>query len=466
MPSKCLQELISLLELNGELSRIYVPANPVLEIAGITDRVCKEPDGGRALLFEDPVGSVFKLATNIFGSKKRVCLALGIENLDELTSTVSRLLNQIANPELESLGSQIAALPEFRNFAPDSSIQSDPDLYLMESPDLTAFPFLKSWPDDGNASGYGRYITLPQVFTTDPDGGTSNCGIYRVQIRSEREVAIRWKVRSGAARHSEQFLQAGKAMPVAIVLGGEPATLFSAMFPLPQNLDEMTFAGFIRGARLKTALCKTLPLQVPIGAEVVIEGYVEPGETVLEGPFGNHTGFYSADGLAAVMKVTAVSHRHNAIIPATVVGMPPMEDCWMMQAWERVLFAILRRIIPEIKGIYFPLISVFHQSGIIFLENPRPGMVRNIALQLWSMSWFASAKLLLFVSDETLNTDLSSIIWKSINVTDFSDDIIRDETTNRIAIDSTGCSVSSREIALSEETLRIIATRWKEYGLA
>jgi 4-hydroxy-3-polyprenylbenzoate decarboxylase len=466
MASSPLRQYISRLESLGELSRIDVQVDPVLEIAAITNRVCKQPDGGKALFFEHPVGSDFPAATNLYGSSARVCHALGITELNELTVRMNFLLDSIPVLDCVTLDRQIAELPEFLRFTTDYTGKADPELLQMSPPDLTRFHFLQSWPGDGAASGHSSYITLPQVFTADPDGGTKNCGVYRVQLRGNQEVAIQWKAGSGAARHAEQYRLAGKSMPVAIVLGGDPATLFSAMFPLPGVLDEVTFAGFLRGTPLATVACQSVPLQVPDGAEVVIEGFVEPGDTVTEGPFGNHTGFYSPAAPAALMRVTAISHRPNAIIPATVVGPPPMEDCWMALAWERLLLAFLQRLEPSVKDISFPFEWVFHQSAIISLENPQPGMVRNISGRLWALPWFKAARLLLFITAAPEKTGLSHAAWKTINVTDFSDDIFHDTTTDRIAIDATGSSLPGAEISISAELATVVARRWKEYGIA
>jgi 4-hydroxy-3-polyprenylbenzoate decarboxylase len=465
MPISDLHKLISQLEANGELSRISVSVDPILEIAAITNRICKQPDGGPTQLFEHPSNSNFPLATNLFGSNNRVCLALGITDLSDLTERMSTLLDLIPRLDFGFLDHQIASLPEFVRFAPFIASGPDKSLVHMSPPDLSQFPFLQSWPDDGSAGGHPRYITLPQVVTADPDGGTRNLGIYRVQLRGEREVAIQWKAGSGAARHAEQFRRLGQTMPVAIILGGDPATLFSAMFPLPGDLDELTFAGFLRGAPLTMVHCQSIPLQVPIGTEIIIEGYVEPGETVIEGPFGNHTGFYAPSAPAALMRVTAISHRLNAIIPATVVGPPPMEDCWMAQAWERLLLAFLHKFEPAITDIRYPFEWVFHQSAIISLENPQPGMVRNISAQLWALSWFASARVLLFVTAGAEPSDLSYASWKAINVTHHSNDIIKDSPTGRIAVDATGCRVPRPEVKCSVETTALVARRWKEYQL-
>ncbi len=466
MAASPLHQLISRFETSGDLTRITVPVDPVLEIPAITNRICKEPDGGAALLFEHPAGSQFPVATNLFGSRERVCRALGVSNLDELTGLLSALLERIPDPDASCFDRQLDALPEFSRFAPHEAMEADPALIPMNPPDLACFPFLQGWPDDGAADGHPRYITLPQVVTADPDGGTYNCGVYRVQIRGGCEAAIQWKAGSGAARHAGLYRLAGRAMPVAITLGGDPAALFSAMFPLPGDLDELTFAGFLRGAPLMTTPCRSVPLRVPAGAEVVIEGYVEPGETAVEGPFGNHTGFYAPAAPAALMRVTAISYRKDAVIPATVVGPPPMEDCWMAQAWERLQLAFLRKLEPAITDIRYPLEWIFQQSAVISLEKPHPGMVRNISARLWALPWFRAARVLLFVSAGPEKVELSHIAWRAINVTEFTDDIYHDKATGRVAVDATGTRAPRPEVSYSAETAALVDRRWKEYGIA
>ena len=465
MAASHLRHYISLLESSSGLSRIAVSVDPVLEIAAITRKVCKQQDGGTALLFEHPTSSSFQVATNLFGSQKRVCQALGIKDLTELTVRMRALLDLIPECDITSLDSQIVALPVFNQYTPHTDSEPDPSQIPMIPPDLNRFPFLQNWPDDGATTGNSRYVTLPQVFTTDPDGGTPNCGVYRVQLRGQSEVAIQWKAGSGAARHAELHQRLGKAMPVAVVLGGDPAILFSAMFPLPGNLDEMTFAGFLRGAPLATVPCRSLPLQVPSGAEIVIEGYVETGETVFEGPFGNHTGYYSPAAPSALLRVTAISHRPDAVIPATVVGPPPMEDCWMSLAWERLLLAFLQKLVPSIKNIHFPFEWVFHQSIVISLENPQPGMVRSISAQLWKLPWLGAARVLLFVAADGEPIELSRAAWKFINVTDYTDDIFHDSASARVAIDATDCRLRRHEVKISTETAHLVSRRWKEYQL-
>jgi 4-hydroxy-3-polyprenylbenzoate decarboxylase len=254
-------------------------------------------------------------------------------------------------------------------------------------------------------------------------------------------------------------------MPVAIALGGPPAALFSAMLPLPGALDEMTFAGFLRNEAIGMAPCRTLPLQVPAASEVVIEGFVDPFESVQEGPFGNHTGSYSPAGPAALLRVTAISHRPGAIIPATLVGPPPMEDCWMAKAWERLLLAFLKKIVPAVVDIHFPLEWVFHQSAVISLEKPDPAMVWETAARLWETPWFSDARLMVFVAADAAPDDEREISWRCINLTDYAKDIFHDSTGRRMALDATGCRRPRPSLQADPAIERLVLQRWKEYGI-
>lgn len=462
-PIHNLHQFIALLEEQGELSRITVETDPILEIAAITDRVCKQPAGGRALIFERPKGSGFPVATNLFGSIRRVCLALGVDRLDRLTERMSGLLALVPELKVSRLGRQIADLPGFTRFAPVAG--HDADLVAMETPDLDGFPFLQSWPGDGAGRGCPRYITLPQVFTAAPGGIGPNCGMYRCQVHGPRELAVRWHPGSGAAGHFEAYRRRGEPMPVSICLGGPPAALFSAMLPLPGDLDEMTFAGFLRDAPLALAGCRSVPLRVPAGCEMVIEGYADTHETAMEGPFGNHTGFYAPAGPAALVRVTAISHRADAVIPATLVGPPPMEDCWMAKAWERLLLAFVRRLSPAVADICFPFEWVFHQSAIISLENPNPSMVREIAGSLWQAPWFKTSRLLVFIDADGVPADISRAVWRGINLVSDAPDLIRDESGRRLALDATGSRLSRSPVVMDRAIAEQVARRWREYGL-
>jgi 4-hydroxy-3-polyprenylbenzoate decarboxylase len=237
------------------------------------------------------------------------------------------------------------------------------------------------------------------------------------------------------------------------------------MLPLPGDLDEMTFAGFLRGAPIEMANCRSVPLRVPATAEAVIEGFVDPAETVLEGPFGNHTGSYSPAGPAALLRVTSISHSLGAIIPATVVGPPPMEDCWMAKAWERLLLAFLKKLVPAVAEIHFPLEWVFHQSAMISLENPNPAMVREIAATLWDTPWFSDARLIIFVSADTAPANEREIAWRCINLTDYTDDILHDSTRRRMALDATGCRLPRQPLQADPAMELHVLRRWQEYGI-
>lgn len=445
--------------------RISAAVDPVLEISAITGRVCKQDAGGIALLFEKPSDSSFPVATNLFGSVRRVCAALGVHDLNKLTERMSELLDSAGDIHAGDFWSRIATSTRFLSYKCNRAACHDGDLVAMDVPDLTIFPFLQNWPGDGAASGHGCYMTMAQVVTAAHDDMSQNIGIYRVQIRGSNEVAIQWKPGSGGAAHAAGYLGAGEVMPVAIVLGGEPVTLFSAMFPLPHELDELDFAGFMLGRQLTSAPCLTSQIHVPIGAEVVIEGFITPGETVTEGPFGNHTGFYSPAVEAVLMRVTAIRHRPNAVIPATVVGPPPMENSWMFKAWERLLAAILRKIEPAILDIHFPAEWAFHQSAVIALYSPSTELVAKTAECLWQLEWFAASRLLLFVTDaEPLNLSYAS--WRAINVMMESEKIILKSCDGRVAIDATGFDDLRELLKKDDDCEACVNQRWQEYGFA
>ncbi|HEY3308815.1 MAG TPA: UbiD family decarboxylase [Desulfuromonadaceae bacterium] len=458
-----LHQFIALLESRQQLIRIKSQVDPLQEIAAITDRVCKTSDGGKALIFEHPLGSSFPVATNLFGSLPRIGLALGLEHPDLLTDKLSALLQQIVSPVLDDLDAQIAALPDFTRYLP-RLCEWPGATKVQDAPDLGLFPFLQAWPEDGSASGHPRYISLPLVITADTSGGNPNCGMYRAQVCGSKELAIRWKPESGAGRHLEEFRQAGKPMPVAIALGGDPAITLSAMSPLPGKLDEITFAGFLRGDSIDMAACCSIPLSVPLTSEVVIEGYVDPIEQAIEGPFGNHTGLYSPAGPAALMRITSISHREDAIIPATIVGPPPMEDCWMGKAWERLLLAFLQRLVPGVIEINFPLEWIFHQSAVISLEKPVPAMVRETANLLWSMPWFSASRILIFISPET-DSKLANVAWQFINLPEFKEDLFYDHTGRRLALDATGGRLQQQRLKADQKVLDRISRHWPSFGL-
>jgi len=447
----------------NELQQVEVQVDHRLELAAITRRICRYPRGGPALLFRRPGETFFPVAANLFGSRRRMRLALGVDRLHDLTIAFSAILATVPVQGLHGLGALLAAHPDLGCCTPVAIPDGPCREELEPGADLLRFPFPQNWPDDGSAAGTGQYITLGQVITASPDGSAPNCGIYRCQIHDHHTLAIRWRSGSGADRHFQQFVQQGKRMPVAIVLGGPPTVTLAAAWPLPEGLDELSFAGWLRGAPIPTVSCPHGPLQIPAEAELVIEGFAEPDKPLIEGPFGNHTGQYDPAGPAACVTVTRITRRHAPIIPGTVVGPPPQEDCWMMLGWERLLAALLPRLIPGVREILIPLPWVFRNSAVISLENHSPRMVRETVHALWQLPWFRKARLLVLVDAGIAPHSLQQVAWRVVNETDWLDDLIKDEAGGRLAVDATRRSVE--ELLPDASTAELIERRWKEYGL-
>lgn len=460
-----LHDLISLLEHGNQLQRIAVPVATELEIAAITRTVSGYLRGGSALLFQQPDRFTLPVATNLYGSRQRMRTALGVDRLYDLTGSFKAILQSADLRMVDDLAPLLAKHSDLSCCAPTTVADGPCHELRVAGDDLLQLPFLQNWPDDGRAAGTGRYITLGQVVTADPDGGSPNCGIYRCQIHDAHSLAIRWRHGSGAERHHRLYRERGARMPVAVVLGGPPALTLTSAWPLPNGVDEVTFAGWLRNAPIPQVACSHGPLAVPAEAELVIEGFAEPDAPLLEGPFGNHTGLYDPAGPAARISVTRITHRRNAVLPATVVGPPPQEDYWMMLGWERLLAALLPKLVPGVCDIRLPLPWVFRQSAVISLENHSPGMVRETVEMLWKLPWFRKARLLVLVDAATPPADLLKTAWRVVSEVDWLDDLIRDEAGGRLAVDATGRRAPGESLA-DDVTDRLIQKRWKEYGLS
>ncbi len=458
-----LHEFVARLEHLNELHQVTAPVSTERELAAITRRISAYPQGGPALLFRQPAGYPFPVATNLFGSRRRIRLALGLDRLEDLTDDLRRLLQPATIGGLPDLEVALANQPLLRNCRPVTIPTAPCRDESGTGADLLQFPFLQNWPDDGTGGGTGRYITMGQVFTSLPDGSHPNCGIYRCQIHDAHTLAIRWRSDSGAARHHQAFLAQGQRMPVAIVLGGPPALTLAAAWPLPDGLEELSFACWLRQAPLPVVNCPHGPLSVPAEADLVIEGFAEPDRPLTEGPFGNHTGRYAPAGPAARITVTRITRRAQPILPATVVGPPPQEDCWMMQGWERLLAAFLPRLIPGVREICLPIAWVFRHSAIIALEDPTAVSVRETVHALWRLPWFARARLLVLVDAAIAPRNLHQVAWRVVNETDWLDDLILDEPGGRLAIDATRRTLD--EGLTDPVTEALINHRWKEYQL-
>ncbi len=474
MAYRNLRGFLDKLEALDELRRVRAEVDPVLEIAEITDRMSKSPDGGKALLFESVKRSAFPVATNLFGSHRRICAALDVAELGDLTRRMEGLFRQLqaAAPtmDLESL----PAIPEFSSFAPELQPAAPCREVVDYEPDLGQFPFLKNWTGDGRPEHDGRFITLPLVITADPDTKESNCGMYRVEPFGRDTAGIHWRRSSGGAGHYRKYLERGERMPVAIAIGGDPAVIFAASLPLPTGLDEMHVAGFLRQEPTRLIPCLTNGLLVPAEAELVLEGYVEPGETAMGGAFGNHTGFYAPPGEVPVMHVTCVTRRPDMIYPATVVGRPPMEDCYLAKAAERVLLPLMRLELPEIVDINMPMEGIFHGCAMVAIEKHREGHPREVMEALWRKGWLACSRLLVIVDAGLGVDDISLVAWRVVNVVDWKRDLVIGEPTDdvplgRLGLDATGKAGADGKqpegIARDPAVVGMVEKRWHEYGL-
>jgi 4-hydroxy-3-polyprenylbenzoate decarboxylase len=401
MAYKSLSHFISALESAGELVRIKEFVSPYLEITEITDRIVK--NRGKALLFENN-GSEFPLLINAFASEKRMCLALGIQNLDDVGKEMGQVLHEFLGPKgtiLEKL-KVIPALREVASWMPKVIRRKGRCQEIsMKFPDLTKLPVLTCWPADG-----GPFITLPVVHTKDPESGIRNVGMYRMQVFSSDMTGMHWHLHKGSAHHYLKYKSLQKRMPVTVTLGGDPAYTFAATAPLPENFDEYMFAGFLRKKRVEMVKCITNDLEVPEDVDFVIEGYVDPEEElILEGPFGDHTGFYSLADYYPKFHVTCITHRKNAIYPTTIVGIPPMEDAWIGKATERIFLTPMRlTTVPELKNMNMPVEGVFHNLVLLEIEKTFPGQGLKVMNSLWGAGQMMFNKIMV-VLDRNIRLD-------------------------------------------------------------
>ncbi len=404
MPSKDLNQFIESLEKEGELKRVSRSVSPILEITEITDRVSKK--GGPALLFENVEGHRFPVVTNLFGSEKRMRLSLGGRSPDEVGDELKGFL-EMEPPD--TLWKKIKTLPTLHQLSkvfPKKVEKAPCQEVVLRDPDLSMLPALQCWPEDG-----GRFITFPLVITKDPETGKRNVGMYRLQIFDAKTLGVHWHPHKGGAHHLRVAERRGERLEIAVALGPDPAILYTATAPLPEGMDEFIFAGFLRGEPVEMVKCAALSLEVPACSQFVIEGYVEPGERRMEGPFGDHTGFYSLPDLFPVMHVTALTHRRNAIYPATVVGIPPMEDAFLGKATERIFLPLIKMQLPEIIDIHMPVEGVFHNLVFVSIDKRYPGHARKVGYALWGMGQMMFAKMIVVFDSEVDVQNLSECLW-------------------------------------------------------
>jgi 4-hydroxy-3-polyprenylbenzoate decarboxylase len=480
MAYKDLREFIKLLEQKGLLKRVSAEVDPVLEIAEINDRVVKR--GGPALLFENPKGSKVPCVVNLFGSFERMKLALGVEDLDD----VGREILEFLEPEIPTnIIEKLKALPKLKKLADflPKYVNTGPckDVVMRDDPSLDALPVLKTWPGDG-----GPFITLPMVFTKDPETGARNCGMYRMQVFDSKTTGMHWHMHKDGASHFRKAEARGERLPVAVAVGADPAVMYSATAPLPPDVDEMLLAGFLRKSPVEMVKCETVPLEVPANAEIVLEGYCEPGERRAEGPFGDHTGYYSLVDEFPVFHVTCVTTRKDAIYPATIVGKPPMEDCYMGKATERIFLPLIKKTLPEVVDVNLPLEGVFHNIAIVSIDKRYPGHARKVMYALWGMGQMSFTKMIVVVDKWVDVQDASEVVWRIGNNVDPKRDTVIVEGPldvlehaspipaygGKMGIDATR-KLSSEgfqrewppDIVMSSEIKALVDRRWEEYGL-
>jgi 4-hydroxy-3-polyprenylbenzoate decarboxylase len=414
-----LRDFIGTLEKEGELRRISLEVDPVLEITEFADRAVKQ--GGPALLFEKPKGSSIPVLINAFASERRMALALEVSSIDEVAARISGFLEMQKPEGLIGKLKMLPKLAEIGSFFP-KDVSSGPckEIVRRDGFSLFDYPILQCWPQDG-----GRFITLPLVFSKNPDTGKRNCGMYRMQVFDERTTGMHWQTHKQGAEHYRRLLKEGrvKRMDVAVAVGADPATIFSAVVPLPPDIDEMLFAGFLRGKPVEMVKCETCDLEVPAEAEIVLEGYVELGELRREGPFGDHTGFYSLDDDYPVFHLTCITQRKNPVYATTIVGPPPMEDFYMGKAIERIFLPLMRLQLPEIRDISMPAEGVFHNLMLVAIRKSYPGHARKVMHAIWGLGQAMFSKCIVVVDEGVDVQNVREVAWKALNNIDPERDI-------------------------------------------
>jgi len=414
-----LRAFLTRLEREGELKRISAEVDPVLEITEITNRVTKA--GGPALLFERPKGSHVPVVINLLGSERRVNLALEVDNIDQVANRVRSFLDVQTPQGFLDKVKMLPKLAELGSFFP-KTVKSGACKEVIRKEDfsLSFFPILKCWPQDG-----GRYITWPMVITKNPETGKRNVGCYRMQVFDERTTGMHWQTQKHGAEHfrSARSRHGTGKLEVAVAIGADPATALAGILPVPPDLDEFMFSGFLRRDAVELVPCETVDLEVPANAEIVLEGYVDLSEMRTEGPFGDHTGFYSLEGEYPVFHVTCVTHRKDPLYLTTIVGPPPQEDFFMGHAIERVFLPVMKMQFPEIVDVAMPAEGIFQNLMIVAIRKSYPGHARKIMNAIWSLGQAMFTKVIVVVDHDVDIQNFREVVWKTLCAIDPQRDI-------------------------------------------
>jgi 4-hydroxy-3-polyprenylbenzoate decarboxylase len=418
-----LRQFIAFLEERKQLVRIQEPVKADLEITEITDRVTKA--GGPALLFENVVKvdgskSDFPLLINAYGTWKRMAWALGVEDVEEIASEIDALIKTAPPSSFFEKLRMLPKLAKIGSFLPKTVAKGACQDVVLPEPDLSILPYLKCWPGDG-----GPFITLPVVITKDPDTGIRNVGTYRMQVFDRKTTGMHWQIHKGGSKHFQRYKELNRKIPVAVCLGGDPVLGYAATAPMPDNFDELMLAGFIRKKAVEMVKCRTIDLEVPADADFVLEGYVDPSEPlVMEGPFGDHTGYYSLADLYPLFHVTAVTHRKDPVYPTTIVGPPLQEDGFLGKATERIFLPLVKMTFPEIKDMHLPIETCFHNLAIVSIKKQYPGHAKKIMHSFWGTGQLMFTKCLIVVDEDVNVQNLAEVAWRVSNNIDAERDVI------------------------------------------
>jgi 4-hydroxy-3-polyprenylbenzoate decarboxylase len=424
-----LSEFVALLEKRGHLKRIKTQVSPELEITEITDRVSKGPlEKNVALLFENVQDSDFPVLINSMGHPDRMAWAVGVEDLEELNHRLAAMIDlnlpQGLGPALARANDLLGALRAVGlrpNLVKKAPVQEQ--VVTGDRVNLEKLPILKCWPQDG-----GRFITLPTVISRDPVTNTRNVGMYRLQVRDRRTLGMHWQLHKGGAEHTRVAQETGEeGIPVAVSLGGDPAVMWCGSAPLPPGVDEFLMAGWLRGKPVELVRCITQPIEAPANAEFVIEGYVDPGERAPEGPFGDHTGYYTPVDDYPVLHVTAITHRRRPIYPTTIVGIPPMEDYWMGKATERLFLPLMKLFMGEVVDVNMPPEGIFHNLVLVSIKKRFPGHARKVINGLWGLGLMMLAKCIIVFDADVDVQDVRQALFYALNNVDWARDVIIQE---------------------------------------
>lgn len=480
MPYNSLGEFVQVLEGAGELRRISHSFKAELEITEVADRVMKA--GGPALLFENVAGKQIPVLINAFGSTKRMALALGVTDIEDIARNITKLIQTKPPKSFRDKIGVLGELVKLAGIPPKLVKEGACQSVIHRDPDLNILPVLTCWPGDA-----GPFITLPMVFSKDPAKGTRNVGLYRMQIFDQRTTGMHWHLHKVGARHYQQQKEKSGRMDLAVCLGGDPAMIYAATAPLPDQIDEILFTGFLRKKGIELVKGITVDVEVPVSSDIVIEGYVDPSEPLRrEGPFGDHTGFYSLADDYPVFHVTCITHRTQPIYPTTIVGRPPMEDAYLGKATERIFLPLLRVTLPEIVDMNLPVHGVFHNLAIISIKKEYPAHARKVMHALWGLGQMMFTKTLIVVDHDVNVHDLSEVTWIAGNHIDPKRDTVFVEGPvdvldhaapmlgygSKIGIDATRKWRSEgyeREwpepIVMDQKTKKYIDSIWEKLGL-